>query len=84
MARLALALAGIAAALLPSASASALGCRHRLVEVGDAQVYVRSICGEPAQVTTRTETRSRSSPRRRVSGRSRSSGSWRPSVGPVR
>ena len=38
-------------------TASALSCDGRLVEVGDSEAYVRSICGEPTQFMTRMETR---------------------------
>jgi hypothetical protein len=41
---------------LPS-SASALSCGRRLVSNGDTAAYVQSICGEPTQVSTRTESR---------------------------
>jgi len=39
------------------ASASALSCDGRLVEVGDSMAYVRSICGEPTQFMSRIEQR---------------------------
>lgn len=38
--------------------AHALNCGSRLVEVGDSSVYVRSVCGDPTAMSTRTETRS--------------------------
>ncbi len=43
-------------AFAPSA-ARALDCGTHLVTRGDHSVYVRSVCGEPAAVTARTETR---------------------------
>jgi hypothetical protein len=48
------------AALLSFAVASpaaAVECSQRLVTVGDGEGYVRSICGEPDSVFTRTESR---------------------------
>jgi hypothetical protein len=50
-------LALVSVAVLPGA-ASALSCNGRLVEVGDSEGYVRSICGEPTAATTRMEMRS--------------------------
>lgn len=41
-------------------TAHALRCGTRLVVRGDPSVYVRSICGEPASVTTREVSRTRS------------------------
>lgn len=52
---LGLALGG--ALLAAPGSASALSCDGRLVEAGDHEAYVRSVCGEPTYFTTRTETR---------------------------
>jgi hypothetical protein len=57
MSRAALLSALALAAALPASSASALDCNRRLVVVGDPAIYVRDICGEPAQITTRTESR---------------------------
>jgi hypothetical protein len=39
------------------ASASALSCDGRLVEIGDSEAYVRSICGDPTQFVSRMEQR---------------------------
>lgn len=51
---------GVCAVALGTASgASALDCGRRLVVEGDTAAYVRSVCGEPAQISTRTESRSR-------------------------
>lgn len=44
-------LAATVLTLAPS-SASALSCNRRIVSTGDVQHYVRSICGEPASITT--------------------------------
>jgi hypothetical protein len=49
----------LAAGLFASTGeAHALSCGSRLVEVGDSSVYVRSVCGDPTAMSTRTETRS--------------------------
>lgn len=54
-----LALAAGGLVLLSHASpALALSCSQRIVDRGDSSVYVRSVCGEPAGMTTRTESRS--------------------------
>lgn len=42
---------------LGPATAHALSCNGRLVEVGDTEAYVRTVCGEPTTMTSRTETR---------------------------
>jgi hypothetical protein len=42
---------------LSTGTAHALSCDGRLVEVGDSEAYVRSVCGEPTLVHTRTEMR---------------------------
>jgi hypothetical protein len=47
----------VVAVLGASSTAKALQCGERLVEIGDAQAYVRSVCGEPSSATTRAETR---------------------------
>ena len=39
-------------------SAHALSCDGHLVELGDSEAYVRSVCGEPTAVSSRTELRS--------------------------
>ncbi len=38
-------------------TASALGCRNRIVRVGDSAAHVRAVCGEPASVASHTESR---------------------------
>lgn len=48
---------GAAALFAAPGSASALSCDGRLVEAGDHEAYVRSVCGEPTYFSTRTETR---------------------------
>lgn len=45
------------ASFAASSSAFALDCGQRLVVRGDREAYVRSVCGEPQSVLTRTETR---------------------------
>ena len=45
--------------LATAGEAHALRCGTRLVELGDTQIYVREICGEPTQEMTRTESRTR-------------------------
>mgnify|MGYP000862344848 FL=1 len=40
------------------ANASALECRRRVIDTGDSEAYVRSLCGEPTSVMSRTITRS--------------------------
>jgi hypothetical protein len=47
----------LALVVVGAAPASALDCGHRLVTTGDSEGYVRSICGEPESVMTRTESR---------------------------
>jgi hypothetical protein len=54
---LALAAGVLVATLALPSSASALSCNQRIVGTGDTEAYVKSLCGEPAQVSTRTETR---------------------------
>src|SRR5690348_11512244 len=46
-----------AAFLFLPASASALSCNGRLVELGDSEAYVRSVCGEPTSESVRTDAR---------------------------
>ena len=48
---------GIGLTALAPARAHALSCDGRLVEVGDSEAYVRSVCGEPTTIMTRMETR---------------------------
>lgn len=55
-ARLALTLTLAGLALGPG-RAHALGCDGHLVEIGDTEAYVRSVCGEPTEVHSRVETR---------------------------
>jgi Protein of unknown function (DUF2845) len=58
----------IAYTVAQPASAAALRCGTRLVYVGDPEARVRALCGEPAQVASRTETRSTWQSRRGPSG----------------
>jgi hypothetical protein len=53
---LALSLVVLATFVVPG-TAFALDCGQRLVEAGDGEAYVRSICGEPESMATRTESR---------------------------
>lgn len=48
---------GVGVMLGDVGEAHALQCGQRLVVEGDRIHYVRSVCGEPASVVTRTETR---------------------------
>jgi hypothetical protein len=41
----------------PSAAANSMRCDTRLVQEGDSQYEVRSLCGQPDDVQQRTETR---------------------------
>lgn len=52
----ALAAAALAIGLAPG-TARALSCDGHLVEVGDSEAYVRSVCGEPTAFTSHTEMR---------------------------
>ena len=52
------ALALCAATLLTGSTAFAMRCDNRLVVDGDAPSRVRSLCGDPADATTRVESRS--------------------------
>jgi len=45
--------------LLGAASAEAMSCQNRLVRQGDASARVIQLCGDPAQIVQRNETRSR-------------------------
>lgn len=45
--------------LVGAASAEAMHCQQRLVRTGDASARVAELCGEPAQIVQRTESRSR-------------------------
>jgi hypothetical protein len=55
--RLPLAAGLLLASLGFATPASALDCGARLVLPGDTAAYVRSVCGEPASIVTRTESR---------------------------
>lgn len=68
MSRTALAVLVLALGALGASSARAMSCQNRLVRVGDAPARVRSLCGEPADVTTRVEQRSVTVHRRAASG----------------
>jgi hypothetical protein len=56
------------AVLAPNGRAAALDCGRRLILVGDAMARVRALCGEPASISTRTESRTVFGAARRVGG----------------
>lgn len=68
MNRIAIASVAFALSALGASSAHALSCNNRLVVVGDPSARVRSLCGDPATVTTRVEQRSVTVHRRAASG----------------
>ncbi len=51
-----------------TASAQALSCQQRLIAVGDSSARVMQLCGEPAEIVQRTESRSRVVQRRAADG----------------
>ncbi len=53
---------------LGASRAEALSCQNRLVDLGDPAARVRSLCGDPADVSTRVEQRSVTVHRRAPNG----------------
>lgn len=59
MRQLAIAAALLTTILAGTQTAEALSCAQRLVVVGDSSARVMQLCGEPAEIVERNETRSR-------------------------
>src|SRR5688572_21443121 len=63
-----LAAAVLVSSYVLSPSAHALSCSSRLIEVGDSTVRVRGLCGEPAEIRSVVEHRSRQVLQRVING----------------
>ena len=58
----------MAAVGLGASRAQAMHCQQRLVRVGDASTRVLDLCGQPAEMVERTETRTRTIQRQAPDG----------------